>query len=122
MSYYVADKKHKYSYIDLNKRPSHEYNLRKLSEREAIVKRDCQIRLGNYKTTPLQRNLIWHHIFTTSNVQSATHGGNMKNKNKQKKLETVDVEKFIRVKEKWEKAVDKLEERLRNANRKLSTK
>jgi hypothetical protein len=46
----------------------------------------------------------------------------MKNKNKQKKLETVDVEKFIRVKEKWEKAVDKLEERLRNANRKLSTK
>ena len=35
----------------------------------------------------------------------------MKNKNKQKKLETVDVEKFIRVKEKWEKAVDKLEER-----------
>ena len=46
----------------------------------------------------------------------------MKNKNKQKKLETVDVEKFIRVKDKWEKAVDKLEERLRNANRKLSTK
>ena len=46
----------------------------------------------------------------------------MKNKNKQKKLETLDVEKFIRVKEKWEKAVDKLEERLRNANRKLSTK
>lgn len=121
MSYYVADNKHKYSYIDLDKRPSHEYNLRKLSEREAIVKRDCQIRLGNYKTTPLQRNLIWHHIFTTSNVQSATFGGSMKNKNKYKKQET-DVEKFKRVIEKWEKAVDKLEERLRNANRKLSTK
>ncbi len=45
----------------------------------------------------------------------------MKNKNKYKKEET-DVEKFKRVKEKWEKAVDKLEERLRNANRKLSTK
>ena len=45
----------------------------------------------------------------------------MKNKNKYKKEET-EVENFKRVIEKWEKAVDKLEERLRNANRKLSTK